>query len=141
MFSNVCFFVDGVDSEQREDIPSNNQVDQSTPSTSSSTNPSSTFKHKYTKLRSLARVEKSLPKSPEKQAEIIKMTASKLLKIRFQGKGGGHTKNVLTFAEEERLSAFLDPADISRQTPGRKDNVFIGKVNGEKQYTQKRYLQ
>ena len=69
------------------------------------------------------------------------MMASKHLKIRFQGKGGGRTKNVLTFAEEEWLSAFLDRADISRQTPGRKDNVFIGKVNGEKQYAQKRYLQ
>ena len=87
MFSNVCFFVDGVDPEQREDIPSNNQADQSTPSTSSSTTPSSAFKHKSTKLRSLARVEKSLPKSPGKQAEIIKMMASKHLKIRFQGKG------------------------------------------------------
>ena len=50
-------------------------------------------------------------------------------------------KNVLTFAQEEWLSAFLDRADISRQTPGRKDNVFIAKVNGKKQCTQKRYLQ
>ena len=69
------------------------------------------------------------------------MMASKHLKIRFQGKGGGQTKNALTFAEEEWLSAFLECADISRQTPGRKDNVFNGKVNGEKQYAQKRYLQ
>ena len=69
------------------------------------------------------------------------MMASKHLKIRFQGKGGGRTKNVLTFAEEEWLSAFLDRADISRQTPGRKDNGFTGKVNGKKQYAQKRYLQ
>ena len=44
MFSNVCFFVDGVDPEQRDDIPSNNQTDQSTPSTSSSTTLSSAFK-------------------------------------------------------------------------------------------------
>ena len=134
------FFVDGVNPEQREDISSNKQADQSTPSTSSSTTPSSAFKHKSTKLRLLARVKKSLPKSPGKQAEIIKMMASKHLKIRFQGKGGGRTKNVLTFAEEEWLSAFLDRADISRQTPGPKDNVFIGKVNSEKQYVQKRYL-
>ena len=141
MFSNVCFFVDGVDPEQREDIPLNNQADQSTPSTSSSTTPSSAFKHKSTKLRSLARVEKSLPKSLGKQAEIMKMMVSIHLKIRFQGKVRGRTKNVLTFAEEEWLSAFLDRADISRQTPARKYNVFIGKVNGEKQYAQKRYLQ
>ena len=73
--------------------------------------------------------------------EIIKMMASKHLKIRFQGKGDGGAKNVLIFAEEEWLSAYLDRADISRQTSGRKDNVFIGKVNGKKQYAQKRYLQ
>ena len=69
------------------------------------------------------------------------MMTSKHLKIRFQGKGGGRTKNALSFAKEEWPSTFLDRADISRQTPGRKDNVFIGKVNGEKQYAQKRYLQ
>ena len=69
------------------------------------------------------------------------MMASKHLKTRFQGKGGGHTKNALNFAKKEWLSAFLDRADISRQTPGCKDNVFIGKVNGERQYAQKRYLQ
>ena len=131
MFSNVCFFVDGVDPEQREDIPSNNQADHSAPSISSSTTTSSAFKHKSTKLTSLARVEKSLPKSPGKQAEIIKLMASKHRKIRFQGKGGGLTKTVPTFTEEEWLSAFLDHADISKQTPGRKDNAFIGKVNGE----------
>ena len=101
MFSNVCFFVNEVDPEQREDIPLNNQADQSTPFTSSSATPSSAFKHKSTKLKSLARVEKSLLKSPGKQAEIIKMIASKHLKILFQGKDGGRTKNVLTFAEEE----------------------------------------
>ena len=67
--------------------------------------------------------------------------ASKHLKIRFQGKGGGRTKNALTFVKEEWLSAFLDRADILRKTPGRKDNGFTGKVNGKKQYSQKRYLQ
>ena len=51
------FFVDGLDPEQREDIPSNNQADQSTPSRSSSTTPSSDFKRKSTKLRSLVRAE------------------------------------------------------------------------------------
>ena len=66
---------------------------------------------------------------------------SKHLKIRFQGKGGGRTENVLTSAEEEWLSAYLDRADISRQTSGCKDNVFIWKINGEKQYAQKCYLQ
>ena len=106
MFSNVCFFVDGVDPEQKEDIPSNNQAGQSTPSASTSNTPSSAFKHKSTKLRSLTKLEKSLPKSPGKQAEIIQMMASKHLKIRFQGKGGGGTKNVLTCPGRVALRIF-----------------------------------
>ena len=69
------------------------------------------------------------------------MITSKHLKIRFQEKGGGRTKNALTFVKEEWLSSFLDRADISRKKPGRKNNGFTGKVNGKKQYAQKRYLQ
>ena len=36
---------------------------------------------------------------------------------------------------------FLDQTDISWQTPGRKDQVYIGKIDHVRQYTQKRYLQ
>ena len=82
-----------------------------------------------------------LPKSPGKQKEIVEMIAKKHLKIQFQGRGGGRPKNTLTDDEEDWLLSFLDRGDISRQTPGRKDHVYIGKVNGEKQFIQKRYLQ
>eukprot|EP00111_Clytia_hemisphaerica_P013977 TCONS_00041134-protein len=66
--------------------------------------------------------------------------ASKHLKIKFNKKGG-RMKQTLLKAEEEWLLTFLDRPDISRQTPGRKDNVYIGKVNGKREYAQKRYLQ
>ena len=42
--------------------------------------------------------------------------------------------------EREWLIEFLDRSDISYTTPGRKDHVYVGKINGEKQYQQKRYL-
>lgn len=89
----------------------------------------------------MSQAEKSLPKSPRKREEVVKIMAKKFLKIQFRGKGGGRQKQILSDEEEEWLSTFMDRADISRQTPGRKDTVFIGKMNGEKQYTQKRYLQ
>ena len=38
------------------------------------------------------------------------------------------------------MIGFLDWADISRQTPGRKDNLYVGKEYGQRKYLQKRYL-
>ena len=38
------------------------------------------------------------------------------------------------------LVEFLDRSDISYTNPGRKDSVYIGKINGESQYMQKKYL-
>eukprot|EP00111_Clytia_hemisphaerica_P010989 TCONS_00032233-protein len=66
--------------------------------------------------------------------------ASKHLKISFQQKRGRKECPLLK-AEEEWLFAFLDRPDISRQTPGRKDSVYLRKVNGKSEYAQKRYLQ
>ena len=36
---------------------------------------------------------------------------------------------------------FFDCPDVSKQTSGRKDAPYIRKVNGERLYKQKRYLQ
>eukprot|EP00111_Clytia_hemisphaerica_P007688 TCONS_00022348-protein len=69
------------------------------------------------------------------------MLASKSLpRIKFYD-SRGRPKKELETEEEQWLQDFLDRPDISRQTPGRKDTVYIGKVNGERQYKQKRYLQ
>ena len=112
-------------------------INQPSPSTFSTT---SVFKHRSTKYRSLSQAEKSLPHSPHKRNEIVKLIASKHLKISLNRKGD-RMKQALLIAEEEWLFSFLNRPDIFRQTPGRKDNVYIGKINGEKEYFQKRYLQ
>ena len=41
---------------------------------------------------------------------------------------------------QEWLIGFLDRADISRQTPGRNDYVYVEKENSQIKYLQKRYL-
>ena len=52
----------------------------------------------------------------------------------------GRPSKGLSVEQEDWLIQFLDRPDISRQTLGRKDHVYIGKVKGERQYLQKRYL-
>ena len=42
--------------------------------------------------------------------------------------------------EEEWLSEFFKRPGIIRHSPQRKDNVYIGKVDGERKYLQLRYL-
>ena len=108
---------------------------QSTPASTSST-----FTHRATKNRSLKKVETSLPKSPGKRNEIISSLATKFqIRIAYQPKRG-RNKDVLSEKERKYLIEFFDKQDISYMTPGRKDNVYIGKVNGVSQYEQKRYL-
>ena len=129
--------------QAQSDTPSRTHANniENTPTTStqpsSSSSTSSAFKHRSTKYRSLAQAEKSISYSPRKRIEIL---AYKHQKIKFNNKGGG-TKQSLLKVEEEWLFSFLDCPDISHQTPGRKDYVYIRKVDGKKQYVQKRYLQ
>ena len=44
----------------------------------------------------------------------------------------------LTDEEKEGLRECLDSADISYMNPGRKVNIYIGKMDGKKQYVKKR---
>ena len=42
--------------------------------------------------------------------------------------------------EREWLENFLERADITYTTPGRRDTVYVGMDHGKRQYKQKRYL-
>ena len=42
--------------------------------------------------------------------------------------------------EKQWLVEFVSRADLTYTNPGQKDNVYIGKVNGEKVFKQKLYL-
>ena len=52
----------------------------------------------------------------------------------------GRPRKELTEREKIWLVEFLDRSDISYTNPGREDSVYIGKINGESQYMQKKYL-
>ena len=54
-------------------------------------------------------------------------------------KGGRPERNLIE--EQKRwLRKALDRPYLSMINPGKKDNVYIGKVDGERRYEQKRYL-
>ena len=46
----------------------------------------------------------------------------------------------MTKEEEEWLLQFFKRPDITRHSPWRKDNIYVGKVDGERKYFQVRYL-
>ena len=100
--------------------------------------PGSSFSCKQTLHRSLSRADSHLPKSPHKKAEIIQRFSTKYkLRINLKEKRGRPRKE-LTEREKIWLVEFLDRSDISYTNPGRKDSVYIGKINGESQYMQKK---
>ena len=102
--------------------------------------PGSSFSCKQTLHRSLSRADSHLPKSPHKKAEVIQRSATKYkLRINLKEKRGRPCKKLYE-REKIWLFEFADRSDISYTNPGRKDSVYIGKINGESQYIQKKYL-
>ena len=107
---------------------------------SASSTPVSAFSCKQSLHRSLLRANLHLPKSPSKNAEIIQRLTTKY-KIRIKLKENrGRPRKELSEEESIWLIEFLSRSDISYTNPGRKDNVYIGKSNGESRYLQRRYL-
>jgi len=52
----------------------------------------------------------------------------------------GRKAIVLTDEEKKWIVESLDRGDLTYVNPGRKDHVYVGKKDGERQYCQKRYL-
>ena len=103
--------------------------------TSSSTQCAAAFTTKQSLQRSVSKVEKLLLKSPWKKTEVIKG-----LRILFNSKKRGRTEKVINDEPTAYLDEFFERPDITYINPGRKDHVYLGKVDGEKTYAQKRYL-
>ena len=102
--------------------------------------PSTSFSNSAVKSRTIKEVEKSLPKSPRRKKEVIKSLASKFnVKVKLAQKVG-RKKNELPEQENQWLVEFLNRPDISYTTPGRRDNVYLGKFDKVKKFAQKRYL-
>ena len=103
--------------------------------------PSTSFSTKQAKARSISRAEKALPQSPRKKNEILCSLAKKYkLRIVMSKKKSGRKATELTDEEKQWIVDNLDRADLTYVNPGRKDHVYIGKKDGERQYCQKRYL-
>ena len=65
--------------------------------------------------------------------------ATKILKIKlpyFHNKKGRPRKG-LTSVEEDWLVEFFEHPGITRSTPGRKENDYVGKMDGKKTYLPK----
>ena len=112
------------------------------PSSSTSTPDSfqSAFTMKQSMCRSLKKAVNALPESPRKKSEILGSLVKRCqLRIDLSGKRGRRAIN-LSDEEKEWVMNFFDRPDITYINPGRKDNAYVGIINGERKYVQKRYL-
>jgi len=88
--------------------------------------------NRATLMRSLRKAEKSLPKSPRKQKAVVQGLAKKFNLRIVQTEKRGRKLNALADDERTWLNDFLNRLDIVYITPGKNDNVYMGKVDGKK---------
>ena len=65
--------------------------------TTESDMPTSAFKHKSTKCRSLRKAQESLPKSPSKRTEVVKEIAKTYLRLDYKKKSGIFQFKLISF--------------------------------------------
>ena len=58
----------------------------------------------------------------------------------FKNSKRGRPWKDLNEEEKQWLETFLSRSDVTYTNPGRKDNVYVGKINGERRYKQRLYL-
>ena len=106
----------------------------------SPTTPNTAFSTKQSRNRSLKKADDHLPQSPRKKVEIIQNLASKYqIRIKLH-ESRGRPRKELSEKKKEWMFEFLGRSDITHTNPGRQDNVYVGKVNGERQYLPRQYL-
>ena len=89
----------------------------------------------------MKKAENALPQSTNKKEIKVILASNYQLRITLiQKKHPGPTRKALTEEQIQWLVAALDRPDNSYMNPGKNDNVYIGKVDGVKQYEQKRYF-
>ena len=102
---------------------------------------SSSFTCASTRTRSLKKVVKALPRSPNKRNEIVKSLASKFdLRIKLDHKKLGRPENALSDEEQTWLSKFLDRPDITYINPGKNNQPYAGKENGKSVFVPIKHL-
>ena len=124
---------------------SESQQDTTSSSTSRSTAVEG-FSQRSTYMRSLRKPEKRLPENPRKKAErkqkaVVTSLAKKFdLKIAPRRNNRGRKRQEITEEELSWLSEFLSQPDITYVTPGKKDQIYMRKLDGQKMFRQKKYL-
>ena len=101
------------------------------------------FSQRSSHMRSVRKAEKSLPRSPRKRNAVVSSLAKKFqLRIlpQHSQSNRGRTKQDLDADEKSWLIDFLDRQDITYTTPGKRDQVYMGKINGKKVFETKKYL-
>ena len=100
----------------------------------------SAFSTKQSRARSLKRAEDGLPSSPNKKMEVIGSLAKKYkMRIALCRKRGRKYED-LSEEEVKWLKNYLERPEMTYINPGKKDNVYVGKVDGKSVYVQKQYL-
>ena len=109
-----------------------------------------TFKSRQSLGKSVKKVSKALPNSPRKKATVIRKIVRDLdteskKQIFTESRRQYSDTNVgrpekFDDKKREEIIASLERLDISYTCPGRKEQVYCGKKDGEKLYKEKHYL-
>ena len=81
-----------------------------------------------------------LPQSPRKKAEIIQSFVSKYQIPIKMHKNRGHPRKELSEEKKDWIIKFLSRSDMTYTNPGCQDNVYIGKVDGDRKYLSRQSL-
>ena len=100
----------------------------------------SAFSTKQSRSRNLKKAVDHLLQSPRKKAEIIQSFISKYqIRIKMH-KNRGHPRKELSEEKKNWIIKFLSRSDITYTNPGCQDNIYIGKVDGDRKYLSRQYL-
>ena len=100
----------------------------------------SAFSTKQSRSRSLKKAADHLPESPRKKVEIIQSLASKYqIRIKMH-ENRGHPRKEISEEKKDWMIEFLRKSNMTYINPGRQDNVYAGKVDGERKYLPRQYL-
>ena len=101
----------------------------------------SAFSTKQSASWSLNKAPDHLPQNPRKEMEIIQGLASKYqIRIKDAQKLCDCPRKELSEEKKDWMIEFLSRSDMTYTNLGRQDNVYIGKVNGERKYLPRQYL-
>ena len=101
------------------------------------------FTQRSSHMKSVRKAKKSLSRIPRKRNAVASSFAKKFqLRIlpQHSQSNRGRPKQDLDADEKSWLIDFLDRQDITYTTPGKRDQVYMGKINGKKVYEIKKYL-